>query len=202
MKNLLLVITIVSFFAACRSKPEAALEIKKEMPPVENAYNSSILTDVGTITDDFVQPEKKAAPVRRATPIKKKSGTTNPAPKVEGNTVQNIPETKPSAPVVNDVPTTNPEPANTESTNTGTGSTTNSGPAVESAIPAPKKKGWSDAAKGAVIGAVGGAIAGAVINGKNRGKGAVIGGVIGAAGGYIFGRKKDKQSGRVDYALQ
>ena len=56
-----------------------------------------------------------------------------------------------------------------------------------------KKKGWSNAAKGAVIGGVGGAVAGAVINGKNRGKGAIIGGVIGAAGGFILGKSKDKK---------
>ena len=61
-----------------------------------------------------------------------------------------------------------------------------------------KKKGISDAAKGAAIGGVGGAIAGAVI-GKGT-KGAVIGGVIGAAGGYILGRGKDKKSGRIEMA--
>ena len=58
------------------------------------------------------------------------------------------------------------------------------------------KKGWSHAAKDAVIGGVGGAAAGAIINKKNRGAGAVIGGVIGAAGGYGLGRHKDKKTGR------
>lgn len=61
-----------------------------------------------------------------------------------------------------------------------------------------KKKGISDAAKGAAIGGVGGAIAGAVI-GKGT-KGAVLGGVIGAAGGYILGRSRDKKSGRIEMA--
>ena len=59
-----------------------------------------------------------------------------------------------------------------------------------------KKKGWSKAAKGAVIGGAGGAIAGAVINKKNRAVGAVIGGVIGGGGGYILGRQMDKRDGR------
>ena len=59
-----------------------------------------------------------------------------------------------------------------------------------------KKKGWSKAAKGAVIGGVGGAAAGAVINKKNRALGAVIGGVVGAAGGYGIGRGMDKKDGR------
>ena len=66
----------------------------------------------------------------------------------------------------------------------GTGSTT------------AKKKGWSSAAKGAVIGGVAGAAGGAVINKKNRGAGAVIGGVVGAAGGYGIGRTIDKKNGR------
>ncbi|MES2849356.1 MAG: glycine zipper domain-containing protein [Bacteroidota bacterium] len=59
-----------------------------------------------------------------------------------------------------------------------------------------KKKGWSKAAKGAVIGGVTGAAAGAVINKKNRAAGAVIGGAVGAGVGYGIGRAKDKKDGR------
>ncbi len=59
-----------------------------------------------------------------------------------------------------------------------------------------KKKGWSKAAKGAVIGGTGGAVVGAVINKRNRGVGAVIGGVLGAGVGYGIGRSKDKKDGR------
>lgn len=61
---------------------------------------------------------------------------------------------------------------------------------------AQRKKGWSSAAKGAVIGGVAGAAGGAVVNKKNRAAGAVIGGVIGAAGGYGIGRSIDKKNGR------
>ena len=61
------------------------------------------------------------------------------------------------------------------------------------------KKGWSKAAKGAVIGGAGGAVAGAVINKRNRAAGAVIGGVIGAGGGYVIGRSMDKKDGRVQF---
>jgi hypothetical protein len=60
-----------------------------------------------------------------------------------------------------------------------------------------RKKGWSKAAKGAVIGAGTGAIAGAIINKRNRGAGAVIGGVVGGGVGYGIGRSKDKKDGRV-----
>jgi len=59
-----------------------------------------------------------------------------------------------------------------------------------------EKKGWSKAAKGAVIGGVTGAAAGAVINKKNRGAGAVIGGVTGAGAGAIIGNEMDKKDGR------
>lgn len=58
-----------------------------------------------------------------------------------------------------------------------------------------EKKGWSKAAKGAVIGAGTGAAAGAIIS-KKKGKGAIVGGIIGATGGYIIGRSKDKKDGR------
>lgn len=59
-----------------------------------------------------------------------------------------------------------------------------------------QKKGWSKAAKYAVIGGAGGAVMGAVINKRNRVKGAVIGGVLGGGGGYVIGRSKDKKEGR------
>ncbi|MEO8174536.1 MAG: YMGG-like glycine zipper-containing protein [Sediminibacterium sp.] len=69
---------------------------------------------------------------------------------------------------------------------------TGSGTATEVA----KKKGWSDAAKGAAIGAGAGALGGILID-KNDARGAIIGGVVGAAGGYIIGRAKDRKTGRV-----
>ncbi|HYC40254.1 MAG TPA: glycine zipper domain-containing protein [Chitinophagaceae bacterium] len=58
------------------------------------------------------------------------------------------------------------------------------------------KRGWSKAAKGAVIGGAGGAVLGAVINKRNRVAGGVIGGVIGAGVGYGIGRSMDKRDGR------
>ena len=61
---------------------------------------------------------------------------------------------------------------------------------------APRKKGWSKAAKGAAIGGVGGAVAGAVINKRNRVVGDVVGGIIGAGVGYGIGRSQDKKDGR------
>lgn len=59
-----------------------------------------------------------------------------------------------------------------------------------------KKKGWSSAAKGAVIGAGAGALGGVLID-KKDGRGAIIGGLVGAGAGYLIGRDKDRKSGRV-----
>ncbi|MDT4845882.1 hypothetical protein FQZ97_798840 [compost metagenome] len=59
-----------------------------------------------------------------------------------------------------------------------------------------KKKGWSDAAKGAAIGAGVGALGGILID-KKDGRGAIIGGLAGAGAGYAIGRSKDVKSGRV-----
>lgn len=58
---------------------------------------------------------------------------------------------------------------------------------------APKKKGWSNAAKGAVIGAGVGAATGAIVS-KKKGTGAIIGGLAGAGvgagtGAIIDGKK-------------
>lgn len=65
---------------------------------------------------------------------------------------------------------------------------------------AQKKKGWSGAAKGAVIGAGVGAVTGAVINKKDRGTGAVIGGLagagLGAGTGAILDAEKRKKAER------
>lgn len=60
-----------------------------------------------------------------------------------------------------------------------------------------KKKGWSKAAKGAVIGGVAGGAAGAIIVKKNRALGGVIGAVVGAGVGYGIGRGMDKKDGRI-----
>ena len=71
-----------------------------------------------------------------------------------------------------------------------------SGSTASTGTTANQKKGWSKAAKGAVIGGVAGGAAGAIINKRNRVVGGVIGGIIGAGVGYGVGRAKDKKDGR------
>lgn len=61
---------------------------------------------------------------------------------------------------------------------------------------APKKKGWSAKATGAVIGAGAGAITGAAVSKNKKGQGAIIGGVIGAGTGLGVGAIIDKKKGR------
>lgn len=76
----------------------------------------------------------------------------------------------------------------TQSSSSGTSSQSSAAPA--------QKKGWSSAAKGAVIGGVIGAGTGIIVD-KKDGRGAAIGGVVGAGTGYVIGREQDKKSGRV-----
>lgn len=78
---------------------------------------------------------------------------------------------------------------------TATSGTRSSG-SSGSGTTATRPKGWSSAAKGAVIGGVAGAAGGAVINKKNRVLGGVVGGVLGAGAGYGIGRSIDKKNGR------
>ena len=77
------------------------------------------------------------------------------------------------------------------------GSSTSSSNYGGTTAPVNKKKGWSEAAKGATIGGLAGAVGGAIID-KKKGRGAVIGGVIGAGTGYVIGHEKDKKSGRAN----
>jgi hypothetical protein len=56
----------------------------------------------------------------------------------------------------------------------------------------PKKKGWSNTAKGAVIGAGVGAATGAIVS-KKKGQGAIIGGLVGAGVGAGTGAIIDEK---------
>lgn len=84
--------------------------------------------------------------------------------------------------------TTRTTTSNTSPVNNGTQTTTTQ--------TTTRKRGWSSAAKGAVIGGGVGAIGGAIISKRKPVQGAIIGGVAGAAGGYIIGRDIDKKKGR------
>jgi hypothetical protein len=82
----------------------------------------------------------------------------------------------------------------TRSYSSGGGTVTTSSAGVTSTQA--QKKGWSSAAKGAVIGAGAGALGGVLIDKKDA-RGAIIGGLAGAGAGYAIGRAEDRKSGRV-----
>lgn len=162
MKNIFFMLAIIFVFLSCNSKSN--LDTNKDVITTDTSalYNSSTLTDTGTIV------ETKAVP-RGSLPAYTKPGAVST--RHTGATGTHT--------------STSTSGNGTSTASTGTGQTTSV-----------RKKGWSKAAKGAVIGAGAGAITGAIIS-KNKGKGAIIGGVVGAAGGYIIGRGKDKKDGRV-----
>jgi len=91
------------------------------------------------------------------------------------------------------VSNSNSSSTNSNSSSANSGTVSNSG--TSTSTHATHKKGWSKAAKGAVIGGAAGAVGGAIIS--HKGTGAAIGAAVGAAGGYIIGRDKDKKDGRV-----
>ncbi|MCP9752881.1 YMGG-like glycine zipper-containing protein [Ferruginibacter sp. HRS2-29] len=190
MKRILLPLALlVTIFTACKTEQKKEVETSRQLlltPDTASLYPSGAASDVAKDDEEDNTPKKTRAVAPKTKTIIRYVEKQTPAP-----VVAPVPttETVVTPPVV---ATTTPEVITTPATTPTETATTAPAP-VEN-----KKKGISDAAKGAAIGGVGGAVAGAVI-GKG-GKGAIIGGVIGAAGGYIIGRAKDKKSGRIDYA--
>lgn len=199
MKRTLLSLTIIAFLASCNSGSDD-LKTDKDVIGINNPirYNDVII-DTAAITSNMFEEQAEegyTAPVkkqtaRRSKPAKQTVRYEQPEP----------------APIYRETPPAPPTPpVTTESTNTAslpTGTVSNGSTGTETAttttVPeAPAKpKGWSKAAKGAVIGGVGGAVTGAILS-KNKVVGAIIGGVVGAGGGYVIGRKGDKKDGRIE----
>lgn len=190
MKKFILPIALVAtVFTSCKTTTDKLPETSKQLlltPDTTNLYRADASSDVAK-GNDIASGTTSYAPVQSRRQTRYYAPSPKPAPVAVPDPVATTPPVvTPATPnVVTGTSAVGTAPAET---------TTASAPAPVEA----KKKGISDAAKGAAIGGVGGAVAGAVI-GKS-GKGAVIGGVIGAAGGYILGRQKDKKSGRTDYA--
>lgn len=168
MKKIFIAIVTLSSFAACKSN-KTDLETSKDVVLVDTTgmYKSNVLTDTGTMI--VTQPINRQQ-------VSNTAGNTNST-----NTTTRRRTTSPRRSTVQ---------TSNSTVNSGSNQTTSTGQTT-----APQKRGWSKAAKGAVIGGAGGAVTGAIIS-KNKAKGAIIGGVLGAAGGYIIGRDKDKKDGR------
>jgi hypothetical protein len=180
MKKLLPILSIAFLATACNPGPKSAdiavplqVEQKQTIDTAGLADFQAWRAQSELAPQEIAKPERTVAykaPVKRAaTPVRK------------------------STPV---------KRSSSSSTSSGSDNSVASsgGGTSESTQPAKaEKKGWSKAAKGAVIGGVAGAAGGAVINKKNRVAGAVIGAVIGAGGGYVLGRQQDKKDGRIEY---
>lgn len=168
MKKIFIAIVTLASFAACKSN-KTDLETTKAVVLVDTTgmYKSNVLTDTGSMI--VTQPVNRQQ-------VSSNAGNTNAS-----NTTTRKRTTS---------PTRRTTRYSNSNVNSGSNQTTSSGQTT-----APRRRGWSKAAKGATIGGVGGAVTGAIIS-KNKVKGAVIGGVLGAAGGYIIGRDKDKKDGR------
>ncbi len=197
MKRILLPIALLAvIFTSCKPDQKKDIDTSRQLtltPDTAGLYKNNTAADVAKLTEEDTYTAPKSNKAVATKTIVKTVYVQQPAPSPVATPIPTpTPATPPvvAVPVPDPTPTTAPADGNTS---TETASTSTPAAAAET-----KKKGISDAAKGAVIGGVGGAVAGAVI-GKG-GKGAIIGGVIGAAGGYIIGRGKDKKSGRVDYA--
>lgn len=162
MKKLLISFAVPFMLAACGSNGSKDTET-----PAEIMADTTTNFNNSAITDTGATVITEEAPVETKKSI---STTTHQVAK---------PVRPAPAPVK-----IKPQPATSTTTTT---STTEPAPA-----PVEEKKGWSHAAKDAVIGGGAGAIGGAII-GKKKVKSAAIGAAVGAAGGYIIGRQKDKK---------
>lgn len=190
MKKFLPILSIAVVMAACNTSADkiaASNPAAVQQAPVNNLdtagfaeFQSIKAMNELMPTEEPVQKEQIAAmPVRKSavSSVRKPSRSVASAPKPTSGSSSESSSSSGSTASSGD---------ESNGTSTGTGEVAQ----------ASEKKGWSKAAKGAVIGGVTGAAAGAVINKKNRAVGAVIGGVIGAGGGYVLGRGMDKKDGR------
>lgn len=162
MKKVLINLAISTMLAACGGN-----EAKDANTPPE------IMADTTSSYDNTLSTDTGAAVITEQAPVETKKSTTTTTHKS-------------STPVTKATSHTKTEPVSSTTTSTSTTTAPATVPVEE------HKKGWSNAAKDAVIGGGAGAIGGAII-GKKKVKSAAIGAAVGAAGGYIIGRKKDKQ---------
>lgn len=213
MKQIFTILSLTIILGACNnsSKDDASSTLQVSADTL-NAHNAaadranqiemSALSDtLYTSQGQYIRIDaipRQAVAVKRAQPVARTYTRTAP------RTIRTAPVYTQPAPVKESAPVS--VPTETAGTTTGAGvgngnETVGAGTGVEptngtiAEAPVDEKKGWSKAAKGAVIGGATGAVAGAIF-GKNKAAGAVIGGILGAGGGYAIGRSKDKKDGR------
>ena len=204
MKKILFSMVTVAFLIACNSNPKTDTTTTTTIPAIintdsinrvqadknqavqMNGVNDTIIGSDGQMyikAKQGTQPTVLPTPPARVTPARSVVRHQHSTPRRTTNNNNNQGSGTGSGSTVN--------------TGNGTGTSSSSGTTTTTQSEVPKKKGWSNAAKGTAIGAASGAVAGAIIS-KNKGVGAVVGGLIGAGGGYIIGRKKDKKRQQAD----
>jgi hypothetical protein len=189
MKNLLLLIFLITGFVACKNDSKLDSSNRDiQLLTDSTAYHSNVFSDTPVTV--------------KAEPVPMNQSQTH---RVIVRTIyRNIPAKSTVSVPVNTQPAIVPPVAippivatpqgTTVGNNAGKGDSLNTG-TVATVPQVEKKKGWSKAAQGAAIGGVTGAIGGVILS-KKKGLGAVVGGVVGAAGGYIIGKGMDKKDNR------
>ena len=187
MKKFLLSISIIGALAACNTKQEESRDI--QLLTDSTAYQSNIYSDtIAQTKQSFVAESAPQPETKVITKIQKVYAPVMSKPSYPVNE-----PTVATPPIATPAPTSLPG-TSTNTDNTAGNETATAGTDTEGTETAEvqKKKGWSNAAKGAVIGAGAGAVGGAILA-KKKGAGAIIGGVVGAAGGYVIGKDMDKR---------
>ena len=196
MKKIVFVFAIIAVFIGCQSNPKIGTDTATTSTKSDTAtLNHNAFTDnareiqLNGVNDTIVSSDGN-------TYVKLKPKEAEPAA-VKVAEITNKPKAQHSSSQARRARSVGSGAGTSKSENSTVSNGTGSGRIDTAATPTPvtKKKGWSKAAKGAVIGAGSGAAAGAILT-KKKGKGAIIGGIIGATGGYIIGRGKDKKDGR------
>lgn len=193
MKRILPFFSIALAMVACNSVPDKNLNMEAAAPLQQQApaYNPDT---VGLAQFQQWKAQNELADVKDYGAVQYAAAV--PEPKAAKAPVRKAPKSS-APPKASSTSSNSTSSSNSEIATTNDGAGTMSSESGNEAKQA-EKKGWSKAAKGAVIGGVAGAAGGAVINKKNPVVGAVIGGVIGAGGGYAIGRGMDKKDGRID----
>lgn len=190
MKKLLLIPGIAILIVACNSVPEQKTDAVQQTVQAVSQPDTT-----GLAAYNAWKAQNELAGVSAI----QQSQQARSAPEKTRTIVKYVPvKTSQSKPVSH-----TPSSSSSEQTSSGSSASSGNGSMSSESSQTAKveeKKGWSKAAKGAVIGGVAGAAGGAIINKKNRVVGAVVGGVLGAAGGYGVGRTMDKKDGRIDYS--
>lgn len=200
MKKTLSIFAITAVFAACNNNPKTGNDTVASARETDTATaNHNAFTDkarevqmngvsdtiVSNDGSTYVKVKPEAAPAKTAPVIKEKSTVRR----------KTATRSRRASSAGTDAGISKSESSTASNGTSGTSDSSSTETATTTTTTETKKKGWSKAAKGAVIGAGTGAAAGAIIS-KKKGKGAIIGGIIGATGGYIIGKGKDKKDGR------